>query len=183
MKKIVIALLSLVMITTAYAQVEKQQYDKAIARLREAKSELERFYALDRAAKASVNIGNKQEAKQLAEELQGLMQKYRDDWNYGNVVQDVNIVLGRIAVSEGRIEDAKKHLLEAGKSPGSPQMDSFGPNMTLAKDLLEKGEKDVVIQYFELCSKFWEMDSGKLKQWTQQVRDGQIPDFGPNLLY
>ncbi len=51
----------------------------------------------------------------------------------------------------------KKYLIAAGKSPGSPQMDSFGPNMTLAKDLLEKGERDAVLEYFMRCRKFWKM--------------------------
>jgi hypothetical protein len=86
-------------------------------------------------------------------------------------------------VRNGQIEQAKKYLLEAGKSPGSPQMDSFGPNMSLAKDLLEKGERDTVLQYFDLCRKFWKMDYGKLDQWSNEVKAGEIPDFGANLIY
>ena len=41
-------------------------------------------------------------------------------------------------MDEGRIEEAKRHLLAAGRSSGSPVLGSFGPNMSLAKDLLEK---------------------------------------------
>jgi hypothetical protein len=55
--------------------------------------------------------------------------------------------------------------------------------MTLAKDLLEKGERDAVLEYFMLCRKFWKMDHGKLDQWIQEVMDGKNPDFGANLLY
>ncbi len=85
---------------------------------------------------------------------------------------------------EGPIEDAERYLIEAGKSPGSPQMDSFGPNMSLAKDLLEKGERDVVLEYFELCRKFGgKMHGDQLNKWSQQVKDGKIPDFGANLVY
>jgi hypothetical protein len=98
-------------------------------------------------------------------------------------VQNANLVLGRIAVQEGRMDDAKHHLLEAGKSPGSPVMNSFGPNMSLAQDLLEKGERDVVLEYFELCRKFWQMDRGRLDQWGQDVKAGKTPDFGANLVY
>jgi hypothetical protein len=128
-------------------------------------------------------MDKKDEAKKYAEELNTLMGKYPKDWNYGNAIQDVNIVLGRLALSEGKIEEAKNHLLEAGKSPGSPQMNSFGPNMTLSRELLKKGEKDTVLKYFKLCAKFWEMDFGKLKKWTSQVEKGETPDFGANLLY
>jgi hypothetical protein len=62
-------------------------------------------------------------------------------------------------------------------------MDTFGPNMSLAKDILEKGETDVVLQYFELCRKFWEMEGGKLDQWSREVKAGSVPDFGANLVY
>jgi len=56
------------------------------------------------------------------------------------------MVLGRLALRDGNIAAAKAFLLEAGKSTGSPQMNSFGPNLSLAKDLLQKGEKEVVIK-------------------------------------
>ena len=78
---------------------------------------------------------------------------------------------------------AHNRLLEAGKSPGSPQMDTFGPNMSLARDLVEKGERETVLQYFELCRKFWKLGQDRLDQWTKDVRAGQMPDFGANLLY
>jgi hypothetical protein len=138
---------------------------------------------LDDAAKESFEVGKIEDARKYATELLALAQKFQGDWNYGNAIQDGNLVLGRIAARDGQIEEAKKYLLEAGKSPGSPQMNSFGPNMSLAKDLLEKGERDTVLQYFELCRKFWTMDYGKLDQWSREVKAGHIPDFGANLVY
>jgi hypothetical protein len=111
------------------------------------------------------------------------MPKYKTDWNYGNAVQDANLVLGRLAVREGKLEAAKKYLLASGKSHGSPQMNSFGPNMALAEDLLKKGERDTVLEYLMLCRRFWKMDNGKLDQWTQEVMAGKTPYFGANLLY
>jgi hypothetical protein len=74
-------------------------------------------------------------------------------------------------------------LIAADKSPGSPVMDGFGPNMTLAKDLLEKGERDTVLEYFMLCREFWKMDCGKLNKWMQEVMDKKTPDFGGNIFY
>ncbi|MGZ8846697.1 MAG: hypothetical protein ACXW3C_09565 [Pyrinomonadaceae bacterium] len=78
--------------------------------------------------------------------------------------------------------EAKKQLIEAGETPGSPQLDSFGPSMTLAKELLEKGERDVVIQYFQLCANFWKNRS-ELDQWTATVKGGGTPNFGAHLAY
>lgn len=148
-----------------------------------AKTPENRFYALNDAAKESFVVGKIEDAQKYAQELITLLPQFQGNWNYGNAVQDANLVLGRIAVREGRIDDAKRYLLEAGKSPGSPQMDTFGPNMSLAKDLLEKGERKVVLEHFELCRKFWKMHNGQLDQWSQQVKDGKIPNFGANLVY
>jgi len=157
--------------------------DKATKELVTASSDENRFHALDDMAKESFNVGKIQDAENYAKQLLTLAPKFQSNWNYGNAIQDGNLVLGRIAVRDGRIEEAKKYLIEAGKSPGSPQMNSFGPNMSLAKDLLEKGERDTVLQYFELCRKFWKMDYGKLDEWSKEVKAGQIPDFGANLVY
>lgn len=159
------------------------RFDAAQNKLRDAKSEEERFYALNEAAKEGFVVGKTEGARKHAEELLNLLPKFRDNWNYGNAIQDGNLVLGRIAVLEGRIDEAKQFLIKSGQSPGSPQMDSFGPNMSLAKDLLEKGETDVVLQYFELCRKFWKMEDGKLDQWSREVKAGDVPDFGANLVY
>jgi hypothetical protein len=55
--------------------------------------------------------------------------------------------------------------------------------MSLAQDLLTKGERDVVLEYFELCRHFWKMENGRLTKWGQEVKAGRIPDFGANLVY
>jgi len=159
------------------------RYQQAIKELTNAKTDEDRFYALDGAAKESFQSGHTEDARKFAKELLEMSSRFKTDWNYGNAIQDGNLVLGRIAVKEGRIDEAKKFLIEAGKSKGSPQMDTFGPNMSLAKDLLEKGERETVLEYFELCRKFWEMHRGRLDEWAAQVKQKQVPDFGPNLVY
>jgi hypothetical protein len=55
--------------------------------------------------------------------------------------------------------------------------------MSLAKDLLEQGDRDTVLEFFAECRKFWKLDHDKLDAWTAKVRGGGIPDFGANLLY
>jgi hypothetical protein len=157
--------------------------DCGIEALNKAKNEEERFYALGDAAKEAFSEGKSKKAQEYANELSTLISKYKGNWNYGNAIQDYNLVLGRIALSRGEIEKAKDYLIEAGKSPGSPQMDTFGPNMSLAKDLLEKGEKEVVIEYLTLCKSFWEMNDGRLDEWIVLVKAGKIPHFGANLVY
>ena len=97
--------------------------------------------------------------------------------------KDANFELGRIAVREGNISEAKKFLDASAKSKGSPQINSFGPNMSLAFDLLKKGERDAVLEHFMRCRMFWKDDYGKLDQWWLEVMAGKTPDFGANMVY
>ena len=152
--------------------------------------ELEKAYALagesrrdsllEDLAKAAFAADQLDKARQYAELM---LQNTEAGWNYGNRVHHGHLVLGRIALREGNIEEAKSRLLTAGNTPGSPQLNSFGPNMTLAKTFLEIGERDVVLEYFELCSKFWKMHRGRLQEWGVLTEAGRIPDFGANLSY
>jgi tetratricopeptide (TPR) repeat protein len=159
------------------------RYAKATKELSAAKDELMRFYALNDAAKAAFEVGKTDEAKQHAQAALDLAPKYRDDWNYGNAIHDGHMVLGRVALKNGDVETAKRELLLAGATPGSPQLDSFGPNMSLAKDLLEQKQTDTVVEYFTLCAKFWDLERGNLKRWSVLAKAGEMPDFGANLVY
>jgi serine/threonine protein kinase len=153
-------------------------------KLAAAKTDRERFWELPKAAKLSMDLEEVEDARKYSTELLTLAPQFkRDDiGGYGNAIHDGNMVLGRIAVHEGHIEEAKQYLLASGKSPGSPNLDSFGPNMSLAKDLLEKGERQAVLEYFDECHKFWR-SNGILEGWEHDVKAGNIPDFGANLVY
>jgi hypothetical protein len=143
----------------------------------------ERFYELGEVATSAFEAGEPEKAKEYASELLLSARKSKIDLNYGNALHKGNIVLGRIALSRGDIAGAKEHLLAAGEIPGSPQLDSFGPNMTLAKELLEKGEREVVITYLQSCGKFWKMGGDELQGWVATIKGGGTPDFGANLDY
>jgi hypothetical protein len=93
------------------------------------------------------------------------------------------MVLGRLALRAGDVTGAKKFLLAAGMSEGSPVLGSFGPNMMLARELLAAGEPEAVLEYFSECAHFWNMGSEKLTMWTAAVKNGKVPEFGANLVY
>jgi tetratricopeptide (TPR) repeat protein len=167
----------------SYPTTWEGRYRKASQELRAAKDDLARFYALADAAKSAFEIGKMEEAQAHAQKALDLAAGFRDNWNYGNAIHDGHMVLGRVALRKGDLESAKRELLEAGRTPGSPQLDSFGPNMSLAKDLIERKETDTVVSYFELCGKFWELERGNLKRWSALAKAGEMPDFGANLVY
>jgi hypothetical protein len=131
----------------------------------------------------AMECGEPELAGAYASEALHLATQFKHDWNYGNAIHNGHVVLGRVALSHGDVEGACKELLLAGKTPGSPQLDSFGPNMSLAKALLAHGQREVVIQYFDECQVFWRSDFGALRKWRLLVRLHLPPDFGANLVY
>lgn len=147
------------------------------------KKKVDKFYMLPDLAMSAFEAGDLDKSAKYATELINKSVQYKDDWNYGNAIHYGNLIHGRIALKSGKIKMAKRYLIEAGKTSGSPQLNSFGPNMTLAKELLEKNEKEVVLEYFQLCGKFWEMGTNELKNWTADVKKDKMPDFDANLDY
>jgi len=147
-------------------------------------SGIKRFYALSDLAKAAFDAGDLNKAEAYGRELLSLAPEYSKDWNYGNAIFFGNMIVGRVVLQRDQnVFLAKSSLLASGQTPGSPQLNSFGPNMSLAKDLLKAGERDTVLEFFTLCGKFWKMQRGNLETWAATVKGGVIPDFGANLLY
>jgi tetratricopeptide (TPR) repeat protein len=143
----------------------------------------EQLNDLPEAAQAAFEAGEYEKAAAYSKE--GLSLAAHPDYaeNSADAVHYGNIVLGRIALKQGDFAAASSYLLKAAAIKGNPHLDTFGPNMLLAKQLLEKGEQKSVLEYLDLCGKFWANDDGKLKQWQSSVLSGANPDFGANLRY
>jgi len=135
----------------------------------------ERDYALPELAKAAVGAGALDKAVSYATELlQHAAQTAQPqlDWNYGNEIYTGNMVLGLVALRRGNVVKARQYLLESAKTPGSPTLGSFGPDLRLASELLKKGEKDTVLEFLEACRTFWKMGGSQLDALVAKVRAG-----------
>jgi hypothetical protein len=143
--------------------------------------EEDEFYKLGDLTKRAFGAGDMKKARKYADQLLLEAKGRENNWYYGDAVHDGNMILGRIALRSGDMNSAKEYLLKAGATPGSVNIHAFGPNMSLATDLLENGEREVVLEYLSQCKNIWEIDLGKLDKWIEQVKKGEIPDFGSSL--
>src|SRR6266536_22552 len=114
-----------------------------------------RLYLLVYLAPAALAAKDAGKARTFAEELLILGPATRSqpgfgESNYGQATHIGNVVLGRIALMNGAVSKAKEHLLAAGQIPGSASRNTYGPDMLLAEELIEKGERNAVIEYFDL---------------------------------
>lgn len=177
----------------AFQDAERMQSDaqpvgdlNAPAELKRIVELITRISKLSNLAKAAFEAREVEVARNYATELlnaavsEDLPEFFRND---GDAVHQGNRILGTIALQSGDINQARQRLVASACVSGSAVLSSFGPNMSLAKELLERGERDVVLEFFGLCAKFWEHGSSNLAEWSRQVRAGEIPAFGANLNY
>jgi hypothetical protein len=83
------------------------------------------------------------------------------------------MVLGRVALRESKLEEAKDQLLKAGRAPGGGTLGSFGPNLTLARELADRGELKTVLTYLEQCRAFW--PGREVDRMIQTLKEGKVP--------
>ncbi len=91
-------------------------------------------------------------AESLLEEAASLS---REDWNYGNLVHDGHVLLGYVRLRDGDVAGAEAELRAAAETPGSPQLNSFGPDLSLAWELLRLGRDETVIVYLRGVARSW----------------------------
>jgi hypothetical protein len=163
------------------AEIEESRV--IVRKLRHSIAEQEAFYRLTDVARRASRTCNTErliEGETTARQLLQIYPSYEYDWNYGNAIHYGNLVLGRIALQRDNVAAAKRYLLRAGETPGSPQIGDYGPDMTLARELLEHGESPAVLRYFSLCTRIWgnKQRNCVLTEWAGAIQQGRTPEFG-----
>ena len=161
----------------ALREVMLDRAPKELAALETATTDEEVFCALPQAAIAAWHLGQIDLAISLAERTLTLAPDFMDNWNYGNAVHYGHHALGLCALHNGQTDEAVAQLHQAGSTPGSPQLNSFGPSMQLAKALAAQGEFDAVLTYLEQCRVFWKSGEVWLDIWKKKLQAGIVPNF------
>lgn len=148
-----------------------------LAKLEASQTEDETFVHLPQAAAAAFLLGRWVDAKEYAERALALAPRFHQSWNYGNALHLGHAVLGLLALSEDDVSKAVEELRASARTPGSPQLNTFGPTMQLAKALLRKGQVAPVLEYLQACRVFWKEGATWLDIWERKIRAGQTPNF------
>jgi hypothetical protein len=93
-------------------------------------------------------------------------------------VQRANTILGRIALRSNDLAGAKQYLLDSAGPMAAKDIVISGPTLILAKELLEHGERDAVLEYLQKCSALWPRGHEALEIWIGEIQRGKTPNFG-----
>ncbi len=126
-------------------------------------------------------------AKELATELVLEFGQYESGWKFDDSTHLGNVILGRVALRRGETAVAKRHLLVALRAPLRQQYASLSHiDLELARELFAKGEKDIVLEYLQMCENLsnfkaypesYAVELKSLKAWQGQIKQGLRPSF------
>jgi hypothetical protein len=86
-----------------------------------------------------------------------------------------HVVLGKVALASLDVHAASTHLKAAGSVRTCPQLETFGPDLTLAAALLARGERAAVASFLWDCRQFWPEGRATLEAWIGQIARGEHP--------
>ena len=185
MKKTVLLLASIFLLSSCHSDL----FSKKISKLKD--RELDEycsnlgehyFYSLSEKLKRARQTKDCPKVQSLAKELLSVAQFYSSNWNYGNAIFEGNLAFAECDVKEKKIDSALLRLKEAAKTPGSPQLNSFGPpysDLSVLSELLREGKKKEVLDFLGSFNKYWELEFSKeiMTFWTSEIAANRIPKF------
>lgn len=138
-----------------------------------------RLRILPRMAKIALLLSEADKAERYAAEAIALVIPPQTDpfETSAEAIHDANMVAGVLALRRGDIERARQCLLASAHSGGYRELVEHGPNLTLADELLKRGEREVVVEYFEQLRVFWTQGGGLITKWLEVIRSGGTPEF------
>lgn len=78
------------------------------------------------------------------------------EWPAGDRQHMAHILLGYVCLRRGDVDGAATELIRSAQVEATPVLGSFGPDLSLAWQLLVAGKGDEVAHFAQLFSRFWE---------------------------
>lgn len=162
---------------------------------------LKPFYFLEKLLDRAIAEKKWDKVEFYALEYLNTAKSYQKNWNFGNAIFYGNMALASVSIQKHDNKSAIKHIILASLTPGSPQLNSFGPfNDSLYTEplfeLFKLGERNSLIEFAQNCKKFlkdsseketpenhklhesvskWNIDS--MDRFINQIQTNQTPDF------
>ena len=101
----------------------------------------------------------------------------REHAGSGDAIYAGNLILAQTALDKNDIETAKHYLLEAATTPGARRIEQNGLDVSVARVLFDRGEKDTVLEYLQRGRVLWPQGTQLIARWEGAIRAGRRPNF------
>ncbi len=122
--------------------------------------------------------GNGAAADDRSREYLTLVKRHPDHPRYRQSLFEANMNVGKLALHRGDRRTAVQHLLAAVDPPGSAELRFMQMDMSLARSLVDWGERESVAKFLDRCAQI-NQESEKYKLWAADIRKGINPDLIP----
>jgi hypothetical protein len=92
-------------------------------------------------------------------------------------VYRANLILAQAALDKDDLEGAGRYMVAAGETASFPALAQTGPDTTVARVLLQKGQKEPVVRYLGKFHALWPAGEVVLKRWETAIAAGRQPNF------
>jgi hypothetical protein len=99
------------------------------------------------------------------------------DPEYPNAVYTGNLILAQTALEKNDVDAAKNYFLAAIATPGTRSIQQNGIDTSVARVLLQRGERDAVLEYFKRGRNLWPQGAQLITRWEATIRAGRMPNF------
>jgi hypothetical protein len=127
------------------------------------------------ALRIAANPWKAQFNRNYAEKL--LNQTPPDHPSHEAVIYRGNLILAQAALDNDDVTAASRHLVAAAQTNGFPNLERTGPDTTVARVLLQRGQKESVMEYLSRFHKLWPAGEVVINRWETAIRAGRQPNF------
>jgi hypothetical protein len=101
----------------------------------------------------------------------------RDHGQSGDGIYTGNLILAQAALDNNDVTNAKRYLLEAAATPGARTIEQNGLDVSVARVLFDRGERDTVLEYLHRGRELWPQGGPIIERWEAAIRAGRRPNF------
>jgi len=95
----------------------------------------------------------------------------------GEAIYTGNLILAQTSIDNNDIVSAKRYLLDAASTTGAHSIEQNGLDTSVARALLDRGERDAVLEYLKRGHTLWPQGEQIVSRWEATIRAGRRPNF------
>ena len=95
----------------------------------------------------------------------------------GDAIYAGNLILAQAALDNNDLANAKRYFLQAATTPGARRIEQNGLDVSVARLLFDRGEKDAVLEYLHRGRDLWPQGAQVISRWETAIKAGRRPNF------